>query len=273
MSESSNETNIAMLRWLVDTGADEALLEISTNRFAITNRKQATGEDTPELSKRPQAPKIGKITASAKAVSLSTAPGAARELANSCSDLSTLKAALDGFEGCDLKRLATNTVFADGNPEGTIMFIGEAPGRDEDLEGRPFVGRAGQLLDMMLGALALDRSKVYITNILPWRPPNNRNPTPEEAAVCLPFLHRQIELVQPRVLVLLGAVSARHLLGISGGIMRARGNWQVYQTQNGGIPAMPTLHPAYLLRQPSAKRLAWRDFLAITNKIEDLQTA
>jgi uracil-DNA glycosylase family 4 len=272
MSESSKETNLAMLRWLVDGGADEAMLETSVDRFAIANPKQDAGADTPKPSKGPQTPKIGEISASAKAVSLSTAPGAARELAKSCSTLTMLKSALESFEGCELKRLATNTVFADGNPEGPIMFIGEAPGRDEDLEGRPFVGRAGKLLDMMLGALALDRSNVYITNILPWRPPTNRDPTPEEASICLPFLHRHIELAQPRALVLLGAVSARHLLGISGGIMRARGNWQVYQTQSGAIPAMPTLHPAYLLRQPSAKRLAWRDLLAVAEKIEVLQS-
>ena len=183
--------------------------------------------------------------------------------------LGALKDALEKFEGCELKRLATNTVFADGNPDGQIMFIGEAPGRDEDREGRPFVGRAGKLLDKMLEALGLDRSKVYITNILPWRPPQNRDPTPEEAATCLPFLRRHIELAQPNVLVLLGAVSARHLLGTTEGIMRTRGRWQVYQTEHQAIPTMPTLHPAYLLRQPSAKRLVWRDLLAVAEKIDE----
>ncbi len=267
MSELSKETNLAMLRWLVDAGADEAVSESSPDRFAAPNPAKPTGSDTPKRQSTPNPRKSGEISANAKAVSLSTAPGAARELAGSCISLAALKEALENFEGCELKRLATNTVFADGNPDGQIMFIGEAPGRDEDREGRPFVGRAGKLLDRMLEALALDRSKVYITNILPWRPPQNRDPTPEEAATCLPFLRRHIELAQPNVLVLLGAVSARHLLGTTEGIMRTRGRWQVYQTKNQAIPTMPTLHPAYLLRQPSAKRLVWRDLLSVLDKI------
>ena len=159
----------------------------------------------------------------AEAVSLSTAPGAARALATSCTTLGELKHALLNFEGCELKRHAKNTVFADGTPAGRIMLIGEAPGRDEDEQGLPFVGRAGKLLDRMLAAIGLDRSKVYITNVLNWRPPQNRDPSPEEAAACLPFLHRHIELADPQLLILLGAVSVRHVLGLTEGIMRARG--------------------------------------------------
>lgn len=155
------------------------------------------------------------------------------------------------------------------------MLIGEAPGRDEDEQGLPFVGRAGKLLDRMLASISLDRSKVYITNVLNWRPPQNREPTPEEAAACLPFLHRHIELAEPQILILLGAVSVRHVLGLSEGIMRLRGRWELYQNAvlNRAIPVMPTLHPAYLLRQPAAKRLAWRDLCAVAEKIEQLGLA
>jgi len=223
---------------------------------------------------RPQPPvpplRAPSIAKKAEAVSLSTAPGAARALAASCTTLAELRAALEGFEGCALKRSAKTTVFADGNPQARIMCIGEAPGRDEDREGRPFVGRAGKLLDQMLSAIGLDRTTVYIANILPWRPPENRDPSPEEGAICLPFLRRQIELVDPEILVLLGAVSVRHLLGFTEGIMRTRGRWEIYQTDKRAIPAMPTLHPAYLLRQPVAKRLAWRDLVAISVKAQEL---
>src|SRR5262249_246248 len=211
----------------------------------------------------------------AEEISLSTAPGAARALAQNANSLAELKAAIAPFAGCDLKKYATNTVFADGNPEGRIMLIGEAPGREEDERGLPFVGRAGQLLDRMLAAIDLDRSKVYITNVLPWRPPQNRNPSPEEAAACLPFLHRHIELADPLLLILLGKVSVRHVLGLDEGILRVRGKWSTYHSVHLSrtIPVMPTLHPAYLLRQPSAKRLAWRDFLSISEKIATLGLA
>jgi DNA polymerase len=190
--------------------------------------------------------------------------------AAACTTLAELKNAVEAFEGCELKRTATKTVFADGNPLGRIMLIGEAPGRDEDREGLPFVGRAGKLLDKMLASIGLDRTKVYITNVLPWRPPSNRDPTPEEAAACHPFLRRHIELAEPRLLVLLGAVPMRHVLGIQDGILRMRGRWEVFQTDVVAIPTMLTLHPAYLLRQPAAKRLAWRDLLSISTKIDEL---
>ncbi len=213
--------------------------------------------------------------ASAEAVSLSTVPGAARALAGSCRTLDELKNALLNFDGCELKRNAKTTVFADGTPLGRIMLIGEAPGRDEDEQGLPFVGRAGKLLDRMLGSIGLDRTRVYITNVLNWRPPQNREPSPEEAAACLPFLHRHIELADPQLLILLGAVSVRHVLGLTDGIMRARGKWELYQSVHLGraIAVMPTLHPAFLLRQPSAKRLAWRDFLMISEKLKELGLA
>jgi uracil-DNA glycosylase len=144
-----------------------------------------------------------------------------------------------------------------------VMFVGEAPGRDEDIEGLPFVGRSGKLLDRMLAAIGLDRTSVYIANIVPWRPPGNRTPTPQESAICLPFTLRQIELAGPDVLVCMGGPSAQTLLNIKDGILKTRGRWFAYQTGTREIRAIATLHPAYLLRQPLQKRLAWRDFLAI----------
>ena len=188
---------------------------------------------------------------------------AAREAARSAANLDELRAILDRFEGCALRATATQLVFADGNPNARLMFVGEAPGRDEDIEGLPFVGRSGKLLDRMLAAIGLDRKSVYIANIVPWRPPGNRTPTPQETAICLPFTQRQIELVDPDVLVCLGNPSTQTLLTTKEGITRTRGRWFRYQTGTREIRTMPTFHPAFLLRNPISKRLAWRDFLAI----------
>ena len=281
---SDRDDSLSLLRWLVEAGADEAIAEAPINRFGQDAPRAARGNGAPgegenplpEARKRASTlPQGAGSRISAEAVSLSTAPGAARALAASCTTLSELRAALGNFDGCELKRYATNTVFADGTPQGGIMLIGEAHGRDEDEQGLPFVGRAGQLLDRMLTSIGLDRSKVYITNVLNWRPPQNRDPSPEEAAACLPFLHRHIELADPKLLILLGAVSVRHVLGLTDGILRLRGNWQLYQNGQLGhaIPTMPTLHPAYLLRQTAAKRLAWRDFLTISERISALGLA
>ena len=188
---------------------------------------------------------------------------AAREAARSAGTLEELRAILDRFEGCALRKTASQLVFADGNPQARLVFIGEAPGREEDLEGLPFVGRSGKLLDLMLRAIGLDRSQAYIANIIPWRPPGNRTPTPQESAICLPFIMRQIELVNPDILVSLGNPSTQALLNTREGITKTRGRWFKFHTGTREIRAMPTLHPAYLLRQPLSKRLAWRDFLAI----------
>jgi uracil-DNA glycosylase len=187
---------------------------------------------------------------------------AAREAARSAASLDDLRGLLDKFEGCALKATASRLVFADGNPEARLMFVGEAPGREEDIEGLPFVGRSGKLLDQMLKAIGLDRTQVYIANIVPWRPPGNRTPTPVETQICLPFIQRQIELADPDILICVGGPSAAGLLNLQG-ILKNRGRWMPYQTGTREIRAMATLHPAYLLRSPIAKRLAWRDFLAI----------
>ena len=183
--------------------------------------------------------------------------------AKSATTLDELRAILDKFDGCALKATATRLVFADGNPQARVMFVGEAPGRDEDIEGLPFVGRSGKLLDRMLAAIGLDRTSVYIANIVPWRPPGNRTPTPQESQICLPFILRQIELADPDVMVCLGGPSAQTLLGIKEGITKTRGRWFSFDTGKREIRAMPTFHPAFLLRSPLQKRFAWRDFLAI----------
>ena len=187
----------------------------------------------------------------------------AREIAPKAASLEELRDLLERFDGCALKSTATRLVFADGNPQAKIMFIGEAPGRDEDIEGRPFVGRSGKLLDLMMGAIGLDRTNAYIANIIPWRPPGNRDPSPQETQICLPFIRRQIELVNPDVVVCLGKPSSQAILNVTDGIMKTRGRWFDYDTGARKIRAMATFHPAYLLRQPIYKRLTWQDLRAI----------
>jgi DNA polymerase len=196
---------------------------------------------------------------------------AAREAAKSAKTLEELRAILEKFDGCALKATATRLVFADGNPKGRAMFVGEAPGRDEDIEGLPFVGRSGKLLDRMLAAIGLDRTSVYIANVVPWRPPGNRTPTPQEQAICMPFILRQIELADPDILVCLGGPSAQTLLNTRDGITRTRGRWFTFNTGKREIRAMPTFHPAFLLRSPLQKRFVWRDFLAIKKALAEVQ--
>src|SRR6185312_7229409 len=190
-------------------------------------------------------------------------PSETRTLAANAQTLDELRAVMDAYDGCLLKKRATQLVFADGSPEAEIMLVGEGPGADEDRLGKPFVGRAGQLLDRMLGAIGLDRTKVYIANMVPWRPPGNRDPTPEELALCAPFLYRQIELVAPKLLVTLGNVPTQALFATRAGITRTRGQWRDLTINGHTMPALPTLHPAYLLRQPAAKAQAWRDLLSL----------
>ena len=199
----------------------------------------------------------------------------AQEIAAACTSLEQLVAAVRAFDGCALKRTATNTVIGDGNPEAALMIVGEAPGAEEDRQGLPFVGPAGRLLDRMLATIGLDRSAVYITNMLPWRPPGNRSPTAEELAICQPFLERQIELIAPRILVLVGGIAAKALLNRREGITRLRGRWFPFSTprMEGTVQSTATFHPAYLLRTPSAKREVWRDLLNIEDKMKSGETA
>jgi len=285
MSAAAPDSNAdihALLAFYAEAGVDEALDDVPANRFEERAPQprpaaQPAGEDPghqPQAQKQappPTTPPAARPPAQPAAVPDGQQIAFARELAASASTLDELRERMAGFDGCNLKLTAKNLVFADGNPEASIMFVGEAPGRDEDIEGKPFVGRSGQLLDRMLKAIDLDRSKVYIANVIPWRPPGNRAPTPQETEICRPFIERQIELVGPKILVHLGGASAKTLLNTTEGILRLRGNWRVYSGPSGiGIPAMPTLHPAYLLRTPAHKRLAWRDFLEAKMKLRSL---
>ena len=265
-----------LLRWYADMGVDIAVDDAPHDRFAETlagasahveaGTPPAAPPQTIEASRRvmrEQAPTLpaGLIEASAL------------ETAAAAKSLDDLRERLSRFEGCGLKATATQLVFGDGNPGADIIFIGEAPGADEDRQGVPFVGRAGQLLDKMLASIGLDRSKVYIANVVPWRPPGNRTPTPLETAACLPFTRRQIELVDPKILVCLGAAAAQTLLGSKEGIMRLRGRWLPYLAGEKEIRALAMLHPAYLLRQPGQKKLAWQDLRMLAKEINRLQLA
>jgi DNA polymerase len=263
----------AALRWLVEMGADEAIGAEPVDRFAAP---PATAS-APPAPARTAAPAI-QAPAPAPAVlggrSAASAQTAAA-VAQAATTLEELRTALAKFEGCPLKATATNLVFADGNPKGRVMLVGEAPGGDEDRLGKPFVGVSGQLLDRILACIGLDRTSAYITNILPWRPPGNRSPTAAEIAICLPFVERQIELVAPDLLVLLGGTSAKTLLQTADGIVKTRGKWRSYTSPGLQQPvqAIATYHPAYLLRSPAQKRDSWRDLLMIKNKLKNKDAA
>jgi len=278
----------AILAFYVEAGVDAVLDEAAVNRFTAEApqprrpRAPVDGRAFPPSAAAPQtrAPlsRPGHGGASSGAgqrppLAVPPAPDvaimAARDAARGASSLDALRAMLESFEGCGLRLTAKRLVFADGNPLAKVMFVGEAPGRDEDIEGLPFVGRSGQLLDRMMAAIGLDRTTAYIANVIPWRPPGNRTPTPQESQICLPFIKRQIELADPDILVCLGGPSAAALLGITDGIRRARGRWRVYHTGTREIRAIATFHPAYLLRTPLEKRFAWRDFLAIRKALAE----
>ncbi|MEX0922097.1 MAG: uracil-DNA glycosylase [Rhodovibrionaceae bacterium] len=284
MSEERREL-LAALQWQIEAGADEAIEEEAVDRFASAALAAAAGAPAPAGSPpdRPLSPPPTARPAPARArnepppswqptpelaarelqQSGNAAVESARALAQAAKTVEELRAALERFEGCALKDTATKLVFADGNPEAKLMILGEAPGANEDRQGLPFVGDAGQLLDQMLAGVGLDRDKIYISNVLFWRPPGNRTPAPQEIAACLPFVERHIELIAPRYLMLAGNVSTKTLLSETRGITKLRGQWFAYQhaALANPIPAQAVLHPAYLLRQPAQKRLAWRDML------------
>lgn len=197
------------------------------------------------------------------AAPVEAAERAARSMAKDARTLDDLEAALKAFDGCGLKATAKNLCFYRGAREARLMLIGEAPGRDEDIAGLPFVGRAGQLLDKMLASIGLKEADVHITNVVYWRPPGNRTPTTQETEICRPFLERQMELVEPEIVLVLGGAAAKQVLSVTEGIMRVRGRWREIQSGERTVRAMATLHPAYLLRTPAAKRQAWRDLLAV----------
>jgi DNA polymerase len=255
-------------------GADEIICDEPINRFAASASPAVAkpslhgtlrqgGDSASEMRRQSQTHQ-----------SALPLPGDAVASAAACQSLDDIVRALEAFDACPLKKTATNLCFADGNPKAHVMLIGEAPGRDEDLQGKPFVGRSGQLLDRMLASIDLSRSSddpgssVFITNTIFWRPPGNRTPTEAETSMCLPFLLRTIELQKPRFIMCVGATPAQRLTGKREGILKLRGNWTSVQIGGRNIPLLPTLHPAYLLRQPAQKRLAWRDLLSLRQAID-----
>lgn len=255
----THAADLAALAWLVELGADEAIAEAPVDRFALAEAPPAPrreAEAAVPAAPEPAAPVDPGLESAA--------------IAAACGTLEALREAVAGFEGCALRKGARSTVFADGNPLARLMVIGEAPGREEDQAGLPFVGRSGRLLDRMLAAIGLSRKaaeardSVYISNVLPWRPPGNREPSGDEVAMMAPFLFRHVELKAPEAILLLGSPATRTVLGTGQGIARMRGKWADWR----GIPVMPTWHPAALLRDPAKKRDAWEDLLMLAERLE-----
>ncbi|KAA0912211.1 uracil-DNA glycosylase [Aquicoccus porphyridii] len=253
----------AALEWQIELGADEAIGDAPVVRYGLPEKVTGPDAAKPEKPASPAPVQATPLPEPERGDPVAVA----REAAEAATDLVALRAAMDAYELCDLKRGARQLVFADGQPGARVMIIGEAPGRDEDREGRPFVGAAGQLLDRMLAAIGMARAgegeAVYITNVMPWRPPQNRDPKPEEIAMMLPFLGRHVELAAPDILVVMGNTSCQAVLG-QRGITRLRGTW----SEAFGRPALPMFHPAYLLRNPGAKREAWADLLSLRARLE-----
>jgi len=272
-----NDGLVQLLQWYIESGVDEALGNEALNRLAP---KPAAAPSAAKVQPSP-APDLGGARqnpvpysapdrpATAELISREETTRSARAAAESASSLNELQMALAAFEGCALKKTAKNLVFSDGNPEGPLMIIGEAPGGEEDRQGVPFVGPAGKLLDLMLNSIGLGRDQAYVTNILPWRPPGNRSPTDAEIAACFPFVIRHIELVAPKILVLVGGTAAKTLLNKSQGITGLRGHWYSFESPNISPPidTRAILHPAYLLRSPGQKRETWLDLLEIKHRL------
>ncbi|MDT6940410.1 uracil-DNA glycosylase [Brucella pseudogrignonensis] len=273
-----------LLRFYAEAGIDMPLSETPIDRFAAPAPTMAREQNAPapaaqsSRSERAQQPRAvitpspsSRPVQAASDVPDNTQIELARAAAARANSLEELREALAAFDGCNLKSTAKNLCFADGDPSSDIMFIGEAPGRDDDMEGLPFMGKPGQLLNRMIEAIGFKRENVYIANTIAWRPPGNRAPTPLETELCRPFIERQIELASPKVLVTLGGPASKTLTGSSETILRLRGNWNIHRTALGAeIAVMPTLHPEYLLRMPAQKRFAWRDFLAVKMKLTEL---
>lgn len=276
---------LELLKWYMEAGVDEALEDVPIDRLAAGPESAAPLSPPPpqapepapaEAVERPEpafvpTPTPARQPRAVDLVSRDAIRHGAREAANAARTLDELRDALAGFEGCGLKQTAKNLVFGDGEAGARLMFVGEAPGAEEDRQGLPFVGPAGQMLERMLAAIGLQRSDVYITNVVPWRPPGNRTPTDIEIGACLPFIERHIELVAPRILVLVGGAAAKSLLGLNQGIMRLRGHWYDYESLHMASPiaARPILHPAYLLRTPAQKRDTWLDLIEIRKRLAE----
>ena len=248
MSNSKISESIKLLRLFKENGVDEIIANSSFNRIKNTEKLRKNDlmlkNDTINSNNSMHTDQINKI-----------------------SSLEKLKSYMSDFKGCELYKSSTNMVFSDGNPKSKIMLIGEAPGHDEDIQGKPFVGRSGKLLDKMLEAIELNREKVYIANIIPWRPPNNRRPSDEEIETCLPFIKKHIELINPKVLMLLGSTATFALLKNTEGITKIRGKWVDLNFNTISVPTLPTFHPAFLLRQPAQKKHVWEDLKSLKNKV------
>lgn len=280
----------ALLRWYVDAGVDECVGDEALDRYALSARllAEAQARRAQAPAARPAAPPRAAPPGAARQAPPPPAAGpvqrslghaqemrSAAALASEAKSLEALHAALERFDSCPLKVTASNTVFADGNAQADIMVIGEAPGAEEDRQGLPFVGASGQLLDAMLKSIGLSRQTFYITNVIPWRPPGNRKPTPQEVGMCLPFIQRHIELVDPKVILMVGGLSASSLTARNEGITKLRGKWFEYASPglSHPVPAIATFHPAYLLRSPQMKKLAWRDLLTLRQRMRELGCA
>ncbi|MEM1040567.1 MAG: uracil-DNA glycosylase [Pseudomonadota bacterium] len=278
-----------LLQWYHDAGVDLALEDAPVDRFAESARiaeaqatKRAAKQPTkgkasataPGPAAQPLAagkqtkPVTQSRTAAPAVVQNSEVVANARALADQAQTLEALKTAIEGFEGCNLKFTAKSTVFASGNPRARLMLVGEAPRREEDEQGVPFVGRSGQMLDKILKALGYDRNDVYITNVLPWRPPGNRTPTAAESDICRPFLEKHIALVNPDLLVAVGAAATKTLLSTKEGIVSLRGRWKDVRFGDNTYALLPTFHPSYLLRSPSQKKYAWHDWQMVKARME-----
>jgi len=276
------EDAVAALEWLVEMGVDEVVGDAPVNRLLAevpsSRPKPGPIPQRDELPKTVASPTMGpgfrRDNGVRGAIASGDAVNDANAIAVACQSLADIVAALSAFDACPLKRTATNLALCDGNPDAHVMCIGEAPGRDEDLQGKPFVGRSGQLLDRMLEAAGLSRGAadpaqaVFITNVIFWRPPGNRTPTEQETLMCLPFLRRTIEILRPRFILAVGATPTQRLTGRTDGILKLRGKWFNFDLGGGNVPLLATLHPAYLLRQPAQKRLAWRDLLSLRSALD-----
>ncbi len=268
-----------LIDWYVEMGITTATANTPTDHFKFVPLPaigySAAPKPVQKTAARTAAVPSSPVVSSAPAplnIPRSKMSQESRNIANACQSLADLKEALSKFEACALKFTATNLVFSDGNPKAKIMLIGEAPGADEDREGIPFVGGAGQLLDKALATIGLNRTNLYITNILPWRPPGNRPPTPQEIAQCLPFVERHIALIRPKMLILLGGVAAKAILTDNEGIMKIRGQWRDYVCPGLDTPihTMATYHPAFLMRSPSQKAQLWQDLMLIEDAVKEL---
>ncbi|MGU3574781.1 uracil-DNA glycosylase family protein [Brucellaceae bacterium C25G] len=286
-----------LLHFYAETGLDMALSEEPVNQFAASeqaetlrqqkiaqreySRPQNTAQEVSQRAaqqvnvktgtQKKQTPAPAFQTSSNQSIPDAQQIALAKQIAASANSLQELRDKLTAFDGCGLKFTAKNLCFEDGNPETRLMFIGDVPGRDEDMEGLPFAGRSGQLLDNMLRAIGLTRDQAYLANMICWRPPGNRTPTPLEIELCQPFIERQIALADPKLIVSFGGPVTKLLTDNTDTILRIRGNWLTHRTQTGReIPVMPSLHPAYLLRSPAQKRFVWQDLLSIKIKLEEL---